>query len=316
MKKDIKDISWLEQGYGVVVKIADDIDKLEQRAVELSALLKNRESVVHDIQKGVYILDCIARSINYDGIDNNLLPAEYPTDYEIFVESIAKRLTIQIDSQTISLLFQKKGSDWFRVWDRMPVENQKDIGTICDTLLLNYQKLLDKLRTKTEATRKEHLLVRNEISKKVERIKKYQYYATKAFKLGANTSSKAEVTIEEDRNQEASRKRMTEVVENTAVSLVKKKQKTYGYVKTLMFNDYSKRLKAKFEGTMEEDFVPCESSRHLISCLRSIVPSEDEGVKGNLLSHRVATVVNVVNGISKSSSYYFESETDIATTPG
>jgi hypothetical protein len=296
MKKDIKDSSWLEQGYRVVIKIAHDIEKLEQRAGELTALLKNRESVVHDIQKGLYVLNCIARSMDCDGIDNNLLPAEYPTNYEIFVKSILKRLTVQIDSTTtISLLFQKKGSDWFSVWERIPDKNQKDISTICDALLLNYQKLLEKLRTETEATRKEHLLVQNEIDNKIQRIKKYQYYATKAFK-------------------EDSRKRRTEAVDNTEVSQEQKKQKTYGYVQRLIMNDYTKRLKAKFEGIMEEDFVPWDGSSHLINCIRSIVPSqEDEDVQ------RVATVVNVVNGISKSSSYYFETEKDIpiiATTPG
>lgn len=311
MQKDIKDISWLEKGYGVVVKIANDIDKLEQRAVELTTQLKKKENVVHDIQKGVYILDIIARSIDSDGINKKFLPAEYPTDYEIFVNSIAKRLTVHMDSLTISLLFQKKGSDWFRVWDRMSAESRQDIGTICDALLPNYQNLLDELRAKTEATRKEHLLVRNDISQKVERIKKYRYYATKAFKVGAGAKTGPEAKVTIDRHQEASRKRRTEVVENTAVSLMKKKQKTYGHVETLMLNDYTKRLKAKFEGNLEVNFTPHESRRHLISCLRSIVPSDDEDVAGNLLSHRVATVMNVVNGIYKSSSYYFESESDL-----
>jgi hypothetical protein len=323
--------SLLEKGYEVVVKIAEDIDKLKQRSVELAALLKNKESVVHDIQKGINILGLMARSIHCDGIDNNSLPTDCPTDHEIFVKSISKRLKIQMDSQALCPLFQKKGFDWFHVWDRISVEYQQYIASICDTLLPNYWNLLDELRTKTEATRKEHFHVANEISKKIARIKKYQYYATKAFKVGANTKSKPEVTeelkvdantnskpkvIEEDGNHEAKRKRRTEMVENVAVSLVKKKQKTYEHVETLMSNDYIKRLKAKLEGTMEDDFVSDESSCHLISCLRSIMPPEDEDSMGNSSSHRMAMVLNVVHGISKSSSYFFESESDIPTTPG
>ena len=65
-QKEPKDISWLDKGYDVVVKIASDIEKLEQKSGALMTHLKKKEFYINDIQKGINILCIIARSIHGD----------------------------------------------------------------------------------------------------------------------------------------------------------------------------------------------------------------------------------------------------------
>jgi hypothetical protein len=48
-QKEQKDISWLDKGYDVVVKIAGDIEKLEQKSGALMAHLKNKEFYINYI---------------------------------------------------------------------------------------------------------------------------------------------------------------------------------------------------------------------------------------------------------------------------
>lgn len=328
-QKEKKDISWLDKGYDVVVKIADDIEKLEQKSGALTAKLKNMDFYINDIQKGINILCIIARSTHSeDWTNRHSLPADYPTDYKLFVSSILKGLKNpidsqilknQIDSDLLDHLFQQKGSEWFCVWNRIAVEHQQQIADTCATILPKYQKLFDDIKTKTEATRKEVSVVQNEILKKVDRIKQYKYYAMKAFMMHEDTNDdksqlsslldgqKSKCKLIED---DDCRKRRTEVLGRNDLVSQKKKQKTYKLVEKLMLNDYVKRLIAKLDGTIDDEFVSHERNGCLISCLRSIVSTNNENCTGFSSSHRIATVVNGVNGILKSSPYFFESETD------
>jgi hypothetical protein len=309
-QKEQKDISWLDKGYDVVVKIAGDIEKLEQKSGALMAHLKNKEFYINDIQKGINILCIIARSTHSNWTNSHSLPADYPSDDKLFVSSIFKRFKTPIDSELLNPLFQQKGSEWFCAWHRIAVEDQQQIADICATILPTWQNLFNDIKTKTEETRKELCLVRNEILKKVDRIKQYKYYATKAFIVHE------ESRLEDRQHSECKqiyncrkRRTATEMSANDVVSQ-KKKQKTYKHVEKLMLDDYVKRLKAKLDGSIEEMCLSHESIHLLISSLRSVESTDDEDCTGSSFSHRIATVVNGVNGIMKSSSYFFESETD------